>query len=64
MKKVFKVLIDRKENDYYIGRTYKDAPEIDQEVYVDFNKKIKAGNFYDVKIYDYEDFDLFGELDV
>lgn len=64
MKKVFKVLIDRKENDCYIGRTYKDAPEIDQEVYVDLNKKIKAGNFYDVKIYDYEDYDLFGELDV
>lgn len=62
MKKVFKVLIDRKENDYYIGRTYKDAPEIDQEVYVDLNKKIKTGNFYDIKIYDYEDFDLFGEL--
>jgi len=61
LNKVFKVLIDRFENDYYIGRTYKDAPEIDNEVYIDRIKKLTTGKFYNVKIYDYEDFDLFGK---
>ncbi|MDD5362160.1 MAG: 30S ribosomal protein S12 methylthiotransferase RimO [Ignavibacteria bacterium] len=56
------VLIERKENDYYIGRTYKDAPEIDQEVYIESGKKLKAGNFYNVRVTDFEDFDLFGVL--
>jgi ribosomal protein S12 methylthiotransferase len=60
LKKVLKVIIDRIENDYYIGRTYKDAPEIDNEVYIDKVKRLKTGKFYDVRIYDYEDFDLFG----
>jgi ribosomal protein S12 methylthiotransferase len=60
--KIFKVLIDRKEKEYFIGRTYMDAPEVDQEVYVAVNKKIVKSEFYDVKIYDYEEFDLFGEV--
>jgi len=60
--KTFKVLIDRKEKDYFIGRTYMDAPEVDQEVYVAVNKKIVTGEFYNVEIYDYEEFDLFGEV--
>ena len=60
--KVFKVIVDRKENDYYIGRTYKDAPEIDQEVFINNNEKIMIGNFCDVKIFDCEEFDLFGEI--
>ena len=60
--KVYKVLIDRKENGYYIGRTYKDAPEIDQEVYVTDERVLDIGKFYDVKMFDYEDFDLFGSI--
>jgi ribosomal protein S12 methylthiotransferase len=63
VNKVLKVLIDRVENDYYIGRTYKDAPEIDNEVYVDKDKKAVAGNFYNIKIYDFEEFDIFGSID-
>lgn len=62
--KVFKTIIDRKENNYFVGRTYKDAPEIDQEVIINFHPSIKAGNFYNVKIYDHEDFDLFGDVDL
>lgn len=62
--KVVKVLIDRKESNYYIGRTYKDAPEIDQEVYIDSNAELKKGEFYNVMIFDYEQFDLFGELEI
>ncbi|HMS35283.1 MAG TPA: 30S ribosomal protein S12 methylthiotransferase RimO [Ignavibacteria bacterium] len=59
--KVIKVLIDRKENDYYIGRSYKDSPEIDQEIYIN-SKELTKGEFYDVKIFDAEEFDLFGEV--
>ncbi|MCX6164015.1 MAG: radical SAM protein [Ignavibacteriae bacterium] len=60
--KTYRVLVDRKENDYFIGRTFRDAPEVDQEVYVSNDKKLKAGGFFDVKIFDYEEFDLFGEV--
>jgi len=61
---VVKVLIDRKESNYYIGRTFKDAPEIDQEVYIEGSVELKKGEFCDVKIFDYEEFDLFGELEI
>lgn len=60
--KIFRVIIDRKENDYLIGRTYKDAPEVDQEIFITESKDLKIGNFYDVKVFDYEEFDLFGEV--
>lgn len=59
--KVVKVIIDRKENDYYIGRSYRDSPEIDQEIYIN-SKDLRTGQFYDVKIFDAEEFDLFGEV--
>lgn len=59
--KVYKVIIDRNENNFSIGRSYKDAPEIDQEIYIDSSKLVK-GNFYDVRIFDAEEFDLFGNL--
>jgi len=58
---IIKVIVDRKENDYYIGRSYKDAPEIDQEIYIS-NKNLNTGEFYSVKIFDAEEFDLFGEV--
>jgi len=60
--KTFRVIIDRKEGNYYIGRTYKDAPEIDQEVYIESVKTLKTGTFHAVRMYDYEEFDLFGEV--
>jgi len=62
LNRVCKVIIDRKDLGYYIGRTYKDAPEIDQEVYIQSKKKLKLGELYEVKIYDYEEFDLFGDI--
>ncbi len=61
LNRVCNVIVDRNEFDYYIGRTYKDAPEIDQEVYIKSDKKLNAGDFYEVKVYDYEEFDLFAE---
>jgi ribosomal protein S12 methylthiotransferase len=60
--KTYKVLIDRKEDESFIGRTYKDAPEVDQEVFVSGDDNLKAGDFYNVKMFDCEEFDLFGEV--
>jgi ribosomal protein S12 methylthiotransferase len=57
---ILKVLIDRKENEYSIGRSYKDAPEIDQEIYVN-GSDLTPGNFYNVRVFDNEEFDLFAE---
>lgn len=55
-----KVLIDRKENDYFVGRTQWDAPEIDVEVLV-YGDDLKVGEFYEVEIYDYFEYDLIGK---
>ncbi len=60
--KQVEVLIDRKESDLYIGRTYMDAPEIDQEVYITTNQKLNIGKFYKVLINDAQEYDLFGEI--
>ncbi len=57
-----KVIIDREEGDYFIGRTEFDSPEVDQEVLLhkEDNKVLEIGEFYQVKITDSEDYDLFG----
>jgi ribosomal protein S12 methylthiotransferase len=54
-----KVIIDRREGDYFIGRTEFDSPEIDQEVLIPVAGDIHAGNFYQVEITGSTDFDLF-----
>lgn len=59
-KKV-KVLIDGKEKNYYVGRTQWDAPEIDLEVLVQ-NDNLKVGEFYEVEIYDFFEYDLIGKV--
>ena len=59
--KVFKVIIDRREGDYYIGRTEFCSPEVDPEVLIPAAEaKLAIGNFYDVMITDSEEFDLYG----
>ena len=61
--KTLKTIIDRKEGDYYIGRTEYDSPEVDGEVLVKAgNRRLKKGNFYAVTITDANEFDLFGEI--
>ena len=61
--KVLKVIIDRKEGEYYIGRTEFDSPEVDPEVLIsDDNGTLKIGAFYSVEITDSDDFDLYGRL--
>lgn len=60
--KEFKVLIDRKEGDYFIGRTEYDSPEVDNEVLVSAKYPVKPGEFYKVKITDANEYDLIGVL--
>jgi ribosomal protein S12 methylthiotransferase len=58
---VFKVLFDRKEGDYFIGRTQFDSPEVDNEVLVDAkNHYLRVGDFADIRITATEAFDLYG----
>ncbi|UZH55669.1 30S ribosomal protein S12 methylthiotransferase RimO [Salinimicrobium tongyeongense] len=60
--KTFRVIIDRKEGENYVGRTEHDSPDVDNEVLIDArNIYLKTGHFYEVKITDAADFDLFGE---
>ena len=61
--KVYKVIIDRKEGDYFIGRTEFDSPDVDNEVMIDAKKSyLKTGDFYQVKITNAADFDLYGDI--
>ena len=58
-----KVMIDRKEGEYYIGRTQFDSPEVDPEVLIKAEgKRLLSGRFYQVLITDADDFDLYGKL--
>ncbi|TVQ14168.1 MAG: 30S ribosomal protein S12 methylthiotransferase RimO [Bacteroidetes bacterium] len=59
--KTFRVLIDREEDDYFVGRTEYDSPEVDNEVYVTKQDDIVTAEFYSVRITSASDFDLFGE---
>ena len=62
--KTEKVVVDRKEGEYWIGRTQFDSPEVDCEVLIENNgnRSLKIGDFYDVKIIKAEEFDLYGEI--
>ncbi len=58
----FRCIIDRKEGNYFIGRTEFDSPDVDNEVLIDATKYyIKHGEFVDIKINEAADFDLYGE---
>ncbi|MQN61276.1 30S ribosomal protein S12 methylthiotransferase RimO [Segatella copri] len=61
--KILKVIIDHKEGDYYIGRTEFCSPEVDPEVLIKAGeKRLRVGCFYNVKIIQSEEFDLYGEV--
>ena len=61
--KLFKVIVDGREGEYFTGRTEYDSPEIDNEVIItNTDKEIKPGEFYQVKITDAATYDLFGEV--
>jgi len=59
--KTFKVIIDRKEGEFFIGRTEFDSPEVDQEVLIAEEFDLKPGNFYNILITKATEFDLYGE---
>lgn len=60
--KIFKVLIDRMEEGYFVGRTQYDSPEVDNEVLVPDDQELSTGEFYQVRITGAEEFDLYGEV--
>ena len=60
--KNLKVLIDRWEGGYFIGRTEYDSPDVDQEVLINTEQDLKTGCFYNILITQSNDFDLYGEL--
>ena len=60
--KVFKVMIDREEEDFYVGRTEFDSPEVDPEILVSKEKLLIPGMFYNVWIDDAQAFDLYGSV--
>lgn len=61
--KTFRTLIDRREGDYFIGRTEYDSPEVDCEVLIKADPKaLKIGQFYNARITQAEEFDLYAEI--
>ena len=59
----YKIVVDRKEGNYFIGRTEHDSPDVDNEVLIDASKTyLKTGEFATVKIIEAEDFDLYAEV--
>jgi ribosomal protein S12 methylthiotransferase len=63
--KTLKVLVDRLENGFYVGRTQYDSPEVDNEVLIDATKalEVNIGNFYNAKITEADFFDLYAEIE-
>ena len=60
--KTFKVLIDRKEGGYFVGRTQYDSPEVDNEVLIPEGPQLTTGEFYQVRMTGAAEFDLYGEV--
>lgn len=60
--KIFRVIVDREEEEYFVGRTEYDSPEVDNEVYIEKTMQLKTGDFYNVMIKSASEFDLIGEV--
>ena len=60
--KEFKVMVDREEEDFYVGRTEFDSPEVDPEILISKDKPLIPGIFYNVRIDDAQAFDLYGSV--
>ncbi|VAW13450.1 Ribosomal protein S12p Asp88 (E. coli) methylthiotransferase [hydrothermal vent metagenome] len=61
--KLFKVIIDRKEGGYFVGRTESDSSEVDGEVLIKSGKELRTGQFYQARITEANDYDLFGVVE-
>ena len=62
--KTIRVVIDREEGDYYVGRTEFCSPEVDPEVLIPINEHLTVGKFYDVLVTDAEEFDLYATTSI
>ena len=60
--KSFKIVMDRLEGEFFVGRTEFDSPEVDNEVLISSTAKLKIGEFYTAKITEADSFDLYGEI--
>ena len=60
--KVEKVLVDRLEGDYYVGRSQFDSPEVDDEILIPADEELQIGEFYQVRITQADFFDCYGEV--
>ena len=58
----FRVIIDRREGDYYVGRTEYDSPEVDPEVLIPADADVAVGQFVQVEIERADEFDLYGHI--
>jgi len=61
--RILKILIDRREGEYFVGRSQYDSPEVDNEVLVKYNPALHPGRFYRVRITGAGEFDLYGEIE-
>ena len=57
-----KVIVDSEEQDFYVGRTEFDSPDVDNDVFIDKSQPLTIGEFYNVKITDAAEYDLFGSI--
>lgn len=58
----FRVIVDREEEDFYVGRTQYDSPEVDPEILISKETPLSPGSFYQVKVIDAQAFDLYGKV--
>lgn len=58
----FRVIVDREEEDFYVGRTQYDSPEVDPEILISKDTPLSPGRFYQVKVIDAQAFDLYGKV--
>lgn len=58
----FRVIVDREEEDFYVGRTQYDSPEVDPEILISKETPLSPGSFYEVKVIDAQAFDLYGKV--
>lgn len=63
LNKSLTTLIEGKEGEFYVGRSYRDAPEVDGEILIPVNgQKLSSGSFYKVDIYDFNEYDLYAKI--
>ena len=60
--KDMRVIVDRVEGDFYIARSQYDSPEVDEEILIPTTTPLEIGSMVDIRVTDYDEYDLYGEL--